>query len=186
MPPSSSIRYRRSSEQGYVPALFALSQSIVHAPAHAGVGSQEVAGENFKLLQLTVESDPNMDHALFLLGLCYLHGDGVSACAEEATKNLLKAAELHHPGAQSMLGVCYYNGLGVQRDVSRAFHWLRLAAAQGDEAAERKLEEILGTVEIDRGDVLGSSLRHFAAISCEDLAQCVVVHTAAAQLLHFL
>jgi TPR repeat protein len=186
MLPFSPFRYRRSSEQGYVPALFALSQSILNAPAHAGVSSEEAACENFKLLQLTVKNDPNMDHAFFLLGLCYLHGDGVSACAEEATKNLLKAAELHHPAAQSMLGVCYYNGLGVERDVSRAFHWLRLAAAQGDEAAESKLEEILGTAEIDRGDVLGSSLRHFAAIRCEDLAQCVVFCTAALQPLHFL
>ena len=69
--------------------------------------------------------------------------------------------------------------MGVARDVGRALHWLRQAAAQGDEEAACKLEEIAGTVEIERDDVLGSSLRHFSAACSSDLAQCVAIHSAA-------
>jgi TPR repeat protein len=162
--------------------------------------------EGVALLKLAVEKDSRMDHAFFLLALCYLHGDGVSPCAEEAARLLLTASQLHNPAgrspkthpsqtlnphyfsclpltlfsaAQSQLGMLYYNGLGVARDVGRALHWLRLAAAQGDEEAACKLEDIAGTAEIERADVLGSSLRHFSAACISDLARCVAMHSAA-------
>lgn len=48
------------------------------------------------------------------------------------------AADLGHRDSQYNLGVIYARGLGVAADVTEAWKWLSLAAAQGDEDSARK------------------------------------------------
>jgi hypothetical protein len=63
-----------------------------------------------------------------------------------AESNLIAAAELHeqaavkgHAEAQYYLGVAYGNGAGVERNESRALHWLQRAADSGVRGAQYNL-----------------------------------------------
>ena len=53
-----------------------------------------------------------------------------------------KAAEQGHPKAQYNLGVIYAKGRGITKDMDEAKKWYSLAAAQGDEHAEKALLRI--------------------------------------------
>lgn len=62
--------------------------------------------------------------------------------AAEAAGWFRKAAEQNHAGAQYQLGNLYANGEGVAKDREQALKWLRLAAAQGNQDAHKKLKAL--------------------------------------------
>lgn len=81
--------------------------------------------------------------ALFDRGCNYLYGTG------NKTKDYAKALEYFqvaanrgHSNSQVNLGFMYDQGMGVPQDYSEAAKWYLKAAAQGDEDAKKKLEEL--------------------------------------------
>ena len=55
----------------------------------------------------------------------------------EARKWWLKAAEQGDAMAQANLGALYFEGEGVPQDYVTAYAWANIAAAQGNETAQR-------------------------------------------------
>ena len=53
----------------------------------------------------------------------------------EAARWIGMAAEQNHPVAQAFLGEFYREGRGVPRNFSKAYMWLALARANGDQAS---------------------------------------------------
>ena len=53
--------------------------------------------------------------AQFILGTCYLNGNGVEKDEKEAFQWFLKAAEQGYAQAQYNVGLCYLNGGGVEK-----------------------------------------------------------------------
>src|SRR5512146_1251833 len=75
--------------------------------------------------------------AQYILGAAYRSGGPILAKDLAATVQWWqKAASQGHPGAQNGLGSMYQNGEGVAQDFSQAARWYRLAAEQGDAAAQ--------------------------------------------------
>ena len=66
-------------------------------------------------------------------GLLDFAGVAVTDNRIEAAKWFRRAADQGHIGGQVYLGLSYATGLGVPKDNSRAYMWLSLAAARGDE-----------------------------------------------------
>lgn len=56
----------------------------------------------------------------------------LAAPPEEAMDWLVAAADLGHPGSQTLRGQWLLDGRGVERDPEQAFVWFEKAAAQGD------------------------------------------------------
>ena len=81
-------------------------------------------------------------NAQFILGFCYLNGDGVEEDLSEAVKWLRKAAIQGGAPAQCRLGLCYYDGDGVEQDLSKAVVWFRKAADQGFAKAQDILRKL--------------------------------------------
>ena len=57
-------------------------------------------------------------------------------------EELQKAAESGYAFNQFDLGLRYANGFGVEKDLAKAAEWLRKAAEQGVEGAQKALDEI--------------------------------------------
>jgi uncharacterized protein len=53
-----------------------------------------------------------------------------------------EAAEQGHPRAQFNLGINYYYGQGVSLDTAEGLHWLRKAAAAGNQMAMNELKKL--------------------------------------------
>jgi len=120
----------------------------------------EMAFRNFVNLA-TQRKDP---HAMFLIGACYIHGDGVGKKRKEAIKWYQKAAELSSQAlcnlgvltadkkiafdmflkaankgcmdARHHLALCYDTGRGVAQDKEKAMQWYHAAAIQGHPACK--------------------------------------------------
>ena len=57
-------------------------------------------------------------------------------------EDLQKSAEDGDAFAQYELGLSYTDGFGVEKDLTKAAEWLRKAAEQGVEGAQKALDEI--------------------------------------------
>jgi GAF domain-containing protein len=89
-----------------------------------------------QLRQLAERGDPAAENAL---GLLYAQGDAKLAVKQdenEAARWFTKAAEHGSVPAESKLGSLYMSGRGVQQDWNRAYFWIVLARAGGDEAGK--------------------------------------------------
>jgi TPR repeat protein len=72
----------------------------------------------------------NVD-AMFLLGSCYLFGEGVEKDYREAQRWFRRAADLGDACAQYQIGKLYYWGQGVARDHNQAAFWAYQAVSNG-------------------------------------------------------
>lgn len=81
-------------------------------------------------------------YALYSLGYCLLHGQGVRRDVKLALRHLRRSAVLGEVNAQYELGSAYYRGTGVAKNPRLAMKWLRMAARQGQEEARAFLERI--------------------------------------------
>lgn len=79
--------------------------------------------------------------AMWLLGLCYEKGRGVTADKAQAVQWYRQGAELGHTGAQTNLGCMYGRGDGVPKNEEIAMEWIRRAAEAGNEAAINILKQ---------------------------------------------
>jgi TPR repeat protein len=84
-------------------------------------------------------ADQNLADAQYILGSCYLLGQGVPKNYVEAVKWFRKAADQNYAWAQNDLGVRYANGQGAAKDFSKAVKWLRKAAEQNNAVAQSNL-----------------------------------------------
>lgn len=79
------------------------------------------------------------DRAMFYLGVCYEHGNGVAPDLTHALRWYEKAADLGHEVAMYNLAFSYRNGDGVPQDYEKMRFWLVKAAERGDAASQRDL-----------------------------------------------
>jgi len=89
-----------------------------------------------QLRELAGRGDPVAANAL---GLLYAQGDAKQAVKQdenEAARWFTKAAEHGSVPAESKLGSLYMSGRGVPQDWNRAYFWIVLARAGGDEAGK--------------------------------------------------
>ena len=99
-------------------------------------------------------AEQNLADAQYNLACCYDKGQGakdeVEAVkwyrkaaeqndAHSTVKWYRKAAEQNFAMAQTKLGICYVVGQGVAKDYVESYKWWLLAAAQGDEVAQKEL-----------------------------------------------
>lgn len=85
------------------------------------------------------------------LGDFYAEGLGVARDDAAAAKHYRTAADKGVPHAMARLGMMYADGRGVARDLQEALFWLSLAAAHGQDTADRRSEiaELLDTAQKD-------------------------------------
>ena len=80
--------------------------------------------------------------SMYIVGECYVNGDGVSQSWIEAVKWYRKSAEQGNALAQFNLGRCYAHGNGVRQSWTEAVKWYRKSAAQGNENAKEELKRL--------------------------------------------
>jgi len=121
---------RLSAEQGNAVAQFFLGEMYAEC---RGVPYDHQEAVNW--YRLSAEQG-NAD-AQYNLGLMYYVGHpGVLKDNQEAVKWYRLSADQGHTVAQYNLGWMYAIGSGVPRDVVRAYAWLNVSAAAGDEEAD--------------------------------------------------
>jgi TPR repeat protein len=100
-----------------------------HAPAKV----QQRAGlASTPLDRVSALAEAGNPRAELMVGLRYLHGDGVQPDAPRALHWVEKAAEAHEPLAQYWLGLMYQHGDGTPPDSVEALRWYEAAAGQGN------------------------------------------------------
>lgn len=82
--------------------------------------------ENKLFLEAFLKASKGDREASHLLGIYYLHGEGVTQNSKEAVKWFRLAGE--HPDTQFELGVCYNEGKGVKKDYKKAVQLFENAA----------------------------------------------------------
>jgi uncharacterized protein len=80
--------------------------------------------------------------AQFILGTMYEMGRGVRQDHGEAVRLWRKAAEQGLVFAQLDLGQLYESGWGVQQDYVLAHMWFNLSAAQGNQEAAKRRDDL--------------------------------------------
>ena len=92
----------------------------------------------YKLAAAQRQSD-----ALYRLGMASKNGEGNEPVDYvRMVDYFTQSAEQGHAEAQYQLGYCYENGLGVPINVKQAKFWYGKAAAQGQRAAQRRVEAL--------------------------------------------
>jgi TPR repeat protein len=99
--------------------------------ASAGV-QPRIAFAATPLDRLSSMAEAGNPRAELMVGLKYLHGDGVTADAPRAFHWVEKAAQVHEPLAQYWLGLMYQHGDGTPPDSVEALQWYEAAAGQGN------------------------------------------------------
>ena len=127
----------KSAKQDYSKAQFLLS-----AIYSDGLGTNKDRSEGVRMLLNSVEkkkAGKNYDLesnqlavAYFLLGRAFQTGEGVKQDSDKAFSFFLKAAELGHGEAQTLVGSFYSMGLSVKENQREAVKWYEKAAKQGD------------------------------------------------------
>ncbi len=129
--------FRKAAIQGLAVAQSSLGDCYYHGD---GVSKDYV--EAVKWFRAAAEQ--GIVRAQYQLGSCYYSGEGVAQNYDECVKWLRRAAEQGLVTAQSSLGYMYCYGKGVKQDYSEAIKWDDMAARQGDEAAKKRLRQLIG------------------------------------------
>jgi localization factor PodJL len=108
-------------------------------PTRAAVRNSGTAASPDPRARLAAFAQAGNANAEFLLGLQFLHGDGVAPDQPEGAKWIRLAAEQHDPIAEYYLGALYEHGNGVNRDSVEAIRWYQPAAMQGNRKAMHAL-----------------------------------------------
>ena len=127
---------KKAADQRYVTAY----QGIAWA-YRVGKGVPKDCEQEFKYWQMAAEANhPPAQHELGRIharGLC-----GMKSNWTKAAEYVTQAAEAGFPQAQNTLSVMYEKGSGVQRNYKEALNWARIAAANGNEDAKRRLTDL--------------------------------------------
>ncbi len=121
--------YKKAAEQGVPEAQGAIANLYLN-----GAGVKKSYKNAFYWQKKAAEQ--GYAESQFRLGKTYFEGKGVEASFKESLYWYEKAAEQDHRQAQLVLGAVFYNsGIGTSKDVVKAYHWLNLSAAGGNEKA---------------------------------------------------
>src|SRR5665213_1210109 len=80
---------------------------------------------------ISAHEEPVSAEGMYVLGVAYATGRGVSQNYSEAAKWYLKSAEKGNARAQAGLAGFYLEGTGVARDLMQAEKWCRASDQQG-------------------------------------------------------
>jgi len=92
-----------------------------------------------EISRLKISANMGYERDQYILGKCYMHGDGVEKDPGEAVYWYTKAAERGFAIAQNDLAYCYMHGDGVEKDTVMAVQWYTRAAEQGFARAQNNL-----------------------------------------------
>jgi len=108
---------------------------LAEGQAAFNAGNYQLAFAKWSALATTGHSD-----AQVFIGLSYANGWGVEKNPKLASVWYQKAAKNENPSAQFLLGIYYVTGDDNQ-ETATGLMWLRRAAANGDESAQRFLDK---------------------------------------------
>ncbi|CAI2168522.1 20503_t:CDS:2 [Funneliformis geosporum] len=94
-----------------------------------GIGTPVNARKAFELYK---EASTNNTFAAYVVGECFLYGQGISKNVAEAYKFYKKSAEGGFAPAYKKVGLCYDMGTGVAVDKEKAFYWIEKSAEADD------------------------------------------------------
>lgn len=127
--------YRKSADQNYGEAQFALAQAYAFG---RGVASDK--DESLRWLRRSATN--NFTPAMLSLAKLLDEGRGMPKNADEATIWINRAAELGDADAQYLFAERLSDGKGIAADRHAAYAWFKRAAAQGHPAALYRLGRI--------------------------------------------
>ena len=148
--------YKKAAEQGMLEAMLNLSK-IYYFGEH---GIPRNYGEARKWLSEAARKDDAW--ALNTLGVMNEFGQESPKDPKAAVEFYRKAAEKGEAKGEANLGRMYAHGLGVERDIPRAYKWLKLGLDQHEVMAEKELDELGPTMtpeQIRQGDRLIAEYR---------------------------
>jgi localization factor PodJL len=134
--------FARAASAGYAPAEFRLG-----ALYQKGVGVERDPATAKRWYQAAAEA--GNARAAHNLGVIDAESVGEKADYGEAAKWFRRAAELGVRDSQYNLAVLYARGLGVNQDLRQSWLWFSLAAAQGDDEAAKKRDEVAEKMDPD-------------------------------------
>ena len=108
---------------------------------------------------LNEQADLGNASAMFVRGVCYYDGEGVSQDYKEAVKWYRKSADLGDATAMNNPGGCYEDILGVPQDYIMAHMWYNVAFAHGETlggANRDRLARIMAPSQIERAQDMAS------------------------------
>lgn len=112
-----------------------------------GIGVEQSAAEAFKYFKLAADQDYNP--SLVRLGFMYLDGVGVGRDKDAAVVRFKVAAWDGCLNAQIILGLIFEHGdLYVLGNMERAWRYYKMAAKQGSQDAQNKVEWIEDMADI--------------------------------------
>ncbi len=130
--------------------------------------------------QLTERAARNGNRiAMHDLALYYAEGrGGVQADMPKAANWFEKAAERGVVDSQFNLGVLFESGQGLPKNMSDAFVWYSIAAAQGDQFAKTRVEVLKG--ELEQADLVSAASRieKFRPVKIDDAANGIFRNVA--------
>ena len=91
-------------------------------------------------------ADQNLTSAIFNYGILQLNGWGVKWNPFDAFKNFYKAATDGMAQAEHVVGLLYTDNLIVKKDYLQAYRWVKKAADQKYEPAEKSLKELISKI----------------------------------------
>lgn len=124
---------KRSAEVGDPKALFQLGRAMLNGNAILNITANPQEGISY----IEKSAKEGLDIAALYLGRIYVTGEepNVPASYGKALNWLDKPARQGNSEAQYYLGQMFYQGLGVSKNNVRAYAWLNLSAAQGNDHA---------------------------------------------------
>jgi localization factor PodJL len=148
--------FDRAAKAGSIPALFRLGTLY-----EKGDGIARDLQEARRLYLAAAEKG----HAKAMHNLAVLYANGVDGKPDYATAALWfrKAASYAIADSEYNLGVLYARGIGVEQNLAESFKWFALAAAQGDQEAAKKRDDVAAHLDGPSLDVAHLAVETFVA-----------------------
>jgi localization factor PodJL len=136
----AALWFDRAARAGSIPALFRLA-----ALYEKGDGLKK----NLQEARLLYIAAAEKGHAKAMHNLAVLYAEGVDGKPNytSAAQWFLKAARYAIPDSQYNLGVLYSRGIGVEQNLTESYKWFALAAAQGDQDAAKKRDDVAARLD---------------------------------------
>lgn len=139
----ATMWYSRAAQRGFAPAQYRLGTLF-----ERGIGIKADAAR----AKIWYGRAAEQGHVKAMHNLAVLNsGREQNADYAMAVHWFTAAAERGLADSQYNLGVLYESGLGLPRDLKQAYHWLSLAARNGDKEAGRRREQI--RMKLEQADV---------------------------------
>lgn len=132
---AAALWLERAASAGFAPAASRLGALYQKG---AGVARDPAAAKRWYL----AAAEAGNARAAHNLAVMEAEPSGDKADYVDGVKWFRRAAELGVRDSQYNLGVLYARGLGVDQDLGQSWIWFSLAAAQGDDEAARKRDEV--------------------------------------------